>query len=199
MAHTKHKGFTLIEVLVVLSILAITAILGYNFLGNAAQEAKTSRDATAIISQAKTISVALEEYQRRFGALPALNSVAAVNDFKQAVLTAGILRSWPSTDPSWRNVGSPCSSSGSPGADGWMPLTSSVAGKTHYVASLSCVSAEICAEINRRLTSIPGVDYDAAEPAASIANLGLHGGAACVWNPPLLGLTHRFVMLAAIQ
>lgn len=67
----KTRAFTLIEVMVVLTILALIAILAYNFFGNVARDAKLSANATRLHQILRTTSDALELYHKDYGALPA--------------------------------------------------------------------------------------------------------------------------------
>ncbi len=51
-----NRAFTLIEVMVVLSILALIAILAYNFFGSTMKEATVSQAATKIYNDLRVIS-----------------------------------------------------------------------------------------------------------------------------------------------
>lgn len=83
--HTK-KAFTLIEVMVVLSILAIIAILAYNFFGGTMKEASLKQATTKLYNDMRTMDDAISKYEIDNGTLPA--------DL-DALVTAGILKAIP--------------------------------------------------------------------------------------------------------
>lgn len=66
----KNKGFTLIEVMVVLSILALVAILAYNFFGSTMKEAKLKSNVTQLKKDMQAISTAWGLYYAKNGAHP---------------------------------------------------------------------------------------------------------------------------------
>ena len=88
------KAFTLIEVMVVLSILAIIAILAYNFFGGTMKEAKLKQQVTKIYNDMRTISDAME--------LMMIKEPSQVgNGNKTTTLVAnGYLKSLPTMDDS---------------------------------------------------------------------------------------------------
>lgn len=63
----KNKGFTLIEVMVVLSILAIIAILAYNFFGNTMKEARLKQQVTKYLNDMRILTDAQEMHFLKFG------------------------------------------------------------------------------------------------------------------------------------
>ncbi len=82
----KNSAFTLIEVMVVLSILAIIAILAYNFFGSTMKEAKLTQASVQYYEGFRVISDAVEKYYLDNAALPA-NAAALVS--------SGILKALP--------------------------------------------------------------------------------------------------------
>lgn len=66
----KKNAFTLIEVMVVLSVLAIIAILAYNFFGSTMKEAKVKQRATQIYNEMNAIATAVELYYVKNGTYP---------------------------------------------------------------------------------------------------------------------------------
>lgn len=88
---THNRGFTLIEVMVVLSILAIIAVLAYNFFGNTVKEAKLKQAATQTYKDMRVLNDAWDEYIRLNGAEFAYNPE---NTFADTV-DAGIIKALP--------------------------------------------------------------------------------------------------------
>jgi prepilin-type N-terminal cleavage/methylation domain-containing protein len=86
------NAFTLIEVMVVLSILAIIAILAYNFFGSTMKEAVRKQRVTKIYNDLRTISNAYAMYEIQNGPLRT-NFIEGFAD----VLTAGLLKAVPPT------------------------------------------------------------------------------------------------------
>lgn len=74
----KNSAFTLIEVMVVLSILAIIAILAYNFFGSTMKEGKLTQASVQYFEGFRVISDAVEKYYLDTGALP-VNAAALVS------------------------------------------------------------------------------------------------------------------------
>lgn len=98
----RNKGFTLIEVMVVLSVLAIIAILAYNFFGDVYKTAVKEAQVTKIINDLNTISDAFEEYERRTG-----TTLVAEFNFKTSTGVlgdTGILKAAPILDPKFYSV-----------------------------------------------------------------------------------------------
>lgn len=84
------KGFTLIEVMVVLSVLAIIAILAYNFFGSTMKEAVKSKCKTEIINKAHQYEEAIAIYESKYGTtLPNILTEAA---FITYFIDTGILK-----------------------------------------------------------------------------------------------------------
>lgn len=88
------KGFTLIEVMVVLSILAIIAILAYNFFGGTMKEAQLSQKVTKVMRDMQVISDAWEQWSMDNG-----NYTSEPSNAWVTLVSDGYLRSWP-TPPS---------------------------------------------------------------------------------------------------
>jgi prepilin-type N-terminal cleavage/methylation domain-containing protein len=86
-----RRAFTLIEVMVVLSILAIIAILAYNFFGSTMKSATTTQTAVKVYNDLVAISGAAELYAIDNGALPAGNN----GQVEALILDGGYLKSWP--------------------------------------------------------------------------------------------------------
>lgn len=82
----QKRGFTLIEVMVVLSILALIAVLAYSFFGSSMREAKLSQAATKMYNDFRVINDAVERYEMETGSWPA--DVAAL-------VSAGYLKAVP--------------------------------------------------------------------------------------------------------
>lgn len=59
-----QNGFTLIEVLVVLSLLALIAILAYNLFGNTMKDASYTAAATQIHKELTSLDAAMDEWSR---------------------------------------------------------------------------------------------------------------------------------------
>lgn len=87
----KRRAFTLIEVMVVLSILAIIAILAYNFFGSTMKEATLKQQATRIYNDLRVLSDATEKYFIDNGSYYAGGSDPALDP----LVTSGILKSRP--------------------------------------------------------------------------------------------------------
>lgn len=80
------KAFTLIEVMVVLSILAIIAILAYNFFGGTMKDANSKQAITKIYNDLRVIDDAVSKYEIDNGTLPPdLNTL----------VTSGIIKAIP--------------------------------------------------------------------------------------------------------
>lgn len=83
-----RHAFTLIEVLVVLSILALVAILSYNFFGGTMRDAAAVQGATKAYNDMRVISDALDLFELKTGAPLAGSSLAPLVD-------GGYLKSLP--------------------------------------------------------------------------------------------------------
>ena len=82
----RNKGFTLIEVMVVLSILAIIAILAYNFFGSTMKEATLKQQVTKLYNDLRTFDDAAALYFTKNGSHPANID---------ALVSAGIIKAIP--------------------------------------------------------------------------------------------------------
>lgn len=94
------NAFTLIEVMVVLSILAIIAILAYNFFGSTIKDARLSQAATKIKNDIFVISSGLEKYYMDGGVEADVENYDGSDTPKAAVELVGrnILRTYPKPD-----------------------------------------------------------------------------------------------------
>lgn len=98
----KHnRAFTLIEVMVVLSILALIAILAYNFFGSTMKEATLTQAATKTYNDMRILSDAWDESYRKNGVEL---DYSADDDFSAAV-TDGILKALPKPPAAAAGVG----------------------------------------------------------------------------------------------
>lgn len=86
----KKQAFTLIEVMVVLSILSIIAILAYNFFGGTMKEATLKQQVTKLYNDLRVLDDASNEYYRKNGSFPSVEA---------DIVTAGIIKALP-TPPS---------------------------------------------------------------------------------------------------
>jgi len=84
------RGFTLIEVLVVLSILAIVAVLAYNFFGSSMKEAKLTQATSKIYNDLRVLSDAAQVYEVKHGTL---------NTDLAGLVADGIIKAAPTPDP----------------------------------------------------------------------------------------------------
>lgn len=85
------RAFTLIEVMVVLSILALIAILAYNFFGGVMKEATLKQQVTKVYNDLRILSDATAKYEMDNG------SVGAIDTSIGTLVTAGIIKSLPTT------------------------------------------------------------------------------------------------------
>ena len=94
----RNKGFTLIEVMVVLSILAIIAILAYNFFGSTMKEATESKTILKINNDLRVIAEAYEAYEMKTGVPAAAVGVFAFSTLGNLdnLVDEGVLKSIPS-------------------------------------------------------------------------------------------------------
>lgn len=95
------RAFTLIEVMVVLSILAIIAILAYNFFGNTMKEASIKQATTKVYNDLRVMADAVEMYKIKNGVYPPHYQMGDL-------VTDGQLKARPIGDVNWAlNGGSP--------------------------------------------------------------------------------------------
>lgn len=140
------KAFTLIEILVVLSLLALIAILAYNLFGNTMKDAQISRDATLIVKDMQSFSDAFEKYVVDNKAEPA----------------AANLKSHTTMHGSWiedylRQIPQPPASAETTGCDTtynyalsmrvWSYPNEATTANDVYV-TLQCIDDDTCREIN---------------------------------------------------
>lgn len=152
----RNKGFTLIEVMVVLSILAIIAILAYNFFGSTMKEAKDSQAATKLYNDMRTIADGLDLYVNKNGAYPPDRGDESL------LVSTGILKSLPTL------VKLP----GAPVNDDyeWFPAYDNMDGigaNDDTLTTYTNMTLDVCAEFNRRYAAPPlndgtVFDYEAA-------------------------------------
>ncbi len=82
----KRKGFTLIELMIVVAIIAIIAAIAIpNLLG-----AKKSANEASAISSLRTLSTVCEQYRNRNGTYPATLNALATQGYIDNVLGAGV-------------------------------------------------------------------------------------------------------------
>lgn len=93
-----NRGFTLIEVMVVLSILAIIAILAYNFFGGTMREATLTQAITQIAKDMTTLNDAADKYYIEYGSKPGPFDVTFQND----LLSSGMIKAIPVPPPHTR-------------------------------------------------------------------------------------------------
>lgn len=82
------KGFTLIEVMVVLSIVALVAILSYSFFGDSIREAFEKRNLIALEKQIHSVETAFGRWRMNGGA----KGVSSFNDQVNDVLVGKYLK-----------------------------------------------------------------------------------------------------------
>ena len=87
-----NRAFTLIEVMVVLSILALIAILAYNFFGGTMKEASEKQAITKIFNDMRTLDDAYRLYQVKTGSTPSTRAV---------MVSSGVLKSEPNPDSNY--------------------------------------------------------------------------------------------------
>lgn len=88
------RAFTLIEVMVVLSVLAIIAILAYNFFGGTMKDATLTQQVTKIKRDLQTISDAIILYESR-----GLGTISNVDADPSLLVSTGVLKSLPTPPP----------------------------------------------------------------------------------------------------
>lgn len=93
---TLRRGFTLIEVMVVLSILAMVAVLAYNFFGSTMKEARLSQAATKLSNDLRLLEDAYLLYEAQNGTKATGNNTTV----KATLVAANVLKSWPVPDAS---------------------------------------------------------------------------------------------------
>lgn len=137
-----NKAFTLIEVMVVLSILALIAILAYNFFGGTMKEAKLKRDATVIYEGLRAVTDASELYYIKNSAWP-----ANLND----LVSGGFLKSVPplvdSSIDSWPVIQT---------ASDWGGPTNAADIGIYYYRGLPSGGDLTCRKFNEMFTSLGG-------------------------------------------
>lgn len=84
---TPRRGFTLIEVLVVLTVLALVAALAYTLFDQVTQDAKKKQWATKVHNDLRTLAEGYELYRMKNGTLP-----AAVEYRGASLVSAGVLK-----------------------------------------------------------------------------------------------------------
>lgn len=100
----KRKAFTLIEAMVVLSVLAIISILAYNFFGNTIKEAKYSQAATKIFKDLNSLVSAYELHLKDGRAAISGTHQLQNADFYNLV-SNGYLRQLPQQDQAYEWTG----------------------------------------------------------------------------------------------
>lgn len=171
-----RRAFTLIEVMVVLSVLAIIAILAYNFFGGTIKEASLKQMAVQLGKDMATIENTYHEYMRITGSEPDLSSDAARATYKQAVVDLGIVRQWPVPHEDWLNPSGTCASTRSPGGPlGWFLGYTNYAGDAtaDFAYYMFCLRPDLCAKFNELYTDL------GATTNTSHTEAEWHGGRLC--------------------
>lgn len=168
-----RRGFTLIEVMVVLSLLAMITVLAYNFFGNTMREARLRQAATKFYNDFRILSDAMDEFYRRNGRLP---TAAEVNGDK-ILVTSGILKAMPTPDLSWKDS----TDYGAASVYEWSSSYDNMDGVGAHDSTwlYYYVPNELCAEFNSRYAAPPlddgtVFDYQAAGSQYPGENLGRH-------------------------
>lgn len=144
-----RSAFTLIEVMVVLSILAITAVLAYNYFGGTMREASVTQRAARVYNDLRVLSAAMERYAMdNGGAWPPrqADGMAALVDggYLKGALTPDPDTTTAGTDtydvyPDWDDIGGPSAA-------------------TDDVVEIYGVEPEVCIEFARRYSAV-GVPF----------------------------------------
>lgn len=100
------NAFTLIEVMVVLSILAIIAILAYNFFGSSMKDATLKQSTVKIFNDMNAISGAYELYLGKHGQEPLASTIQATSG-TNVLIEEGFIKAWPAVDPKVMVTGTP--------------------------------------------------------------------------------------------
>lgn len=148
------RAFTLIEVMVVLSILAIIAILAYNFFGSTMREAAIKQQATNLRKQIQTMENAFLEYVRKTGDIRPSNPT-----FDSEVISLGILKEIPKPDLAIKTdpADSACPIANAPGGTrGWTLYYFDFYGGSgeEVMTHIYCVNDEVCKAYNEMYTTL---------------------------------------------
>ena len=179
-----RPGFTLIEVMVVLSILALITILAYSFFGNVYTEAVNKQHAVKMFRQLQAINDGYLEYVNRHGVRPTITNNTQSAEFKNQLVTEGILRQVPIPDVAWLTSDT-CSIESSPGGtDGWVVNYSSYGGtaEVEFYSYIYCVSDPVCKAFNNLYTNlgsnIGDYHHNVEDTGGDIcaSNTGAYGG-----------------------
>lgn len=163
------KGFTLIEVMVVLSVLAIIAILAYNFFGGTMKEATVTQAAAKIADDMRVLDDGWNKYYIDNSAEPA--NIAAL-------VTAGTLKAVPS--PPSNGVAE--AATVYVAADAVHTMSGTTSNDT--LIYLDGVTADVCTEVNERYTDLGATvpDYTTATFNALNTNTGPRKNIMCFRN-----------------
>lgn len=149
----REKGFTLIEVMVVLSILAIIAVLAYSFFGSTIKEAKLSQSATAFYRDCTTLSAAWDAYVVKYGTDPGSGTPTSPNAVMADLVNSGLVKAWPNPDASL--------DAGTSASPPWTyklyvsgTLDANGDGTADAICSLLGVTQDFCEEISERYSTL---------------------------------------------
>lgn len=171
---TKHPAasprgaFTLIEVMVVLSVLALTAALAYNLFANTVRDATVMKAAVNLAKDMNEIEFAFHGLIRRNGADPTGNNVIL------PAVTAGIIKA--PIDPDDTIVKSGCVSAWSASTGGyWIHNLVSYAGSptNDWYTSMQCIPQDVCLKFNEMYSTV------GATIPADANNVENQGGRIC--------------------
>lgn len=145
----KKNAFTLIEVMVVLSVLAMVAVLAYNFFGSVIKDAKDTQAAASLANDMKNFEFAYSELVRTNGADPANNTI------NSAAVAAGIIKAGIKPD---RSIYRPtCASAWSAISSGyWSGAATNYAASPaiDYHVSMECIPESVCKKFNELYTTV---------------------------------------------
>ena len=155
----EKRAFTLIEVMVVLSILAIIAILSYNFFGSVIKEAVDTSAATQINKEIMQISDAWHQYRlQNNNAWPGGSSTSTHAAIVSDLVGSGLLKAWPTPPTSAHNGG----------AAGYQYRINSSwtdfldDGVGDVTIDMWDVTLDVCSEFNSRYTKLGAAPYNAS-------------------------------------
>lgn len=150
---TLKKGFTLIEVMVVLSILAIIAVLAYNFFGGTMKEATLTQNAAKIADDMRVLDDGYAKHYLDASAYPA--------NYDELV-TDGVLKAKP-TPPKSSLETAFAAEVYTLDTTGYTMV--GTAAKEH-VALLKGVTDDVCKEVNNRYSDLGAAILTYANAAA---------------------------------
>lgn len=161
----RRRGFTLIEILVVLSLLALVAVLAYGYFGDIYREVRSKQAASKIHRDLTAVSNAINQHldgrNGIFMANPAhpAHVAAAVGASRAILISKGYLKEEPKAKSTWAEPGCPTSvayqypQDSTYGKTYWNPDNAgSYFSYTHTglrsFLLMRCVSDDICKQFN---------------------------------------------------